>query len=250
LRPLIVVTTSRRERGPAGTNPVRERPARPEAWLLQDYLDCVVGNGGLPVALAPVEGVELELASWAADNADGVVISGGVADILPHHYGEQPRAAYPEVDDPRAIMELELARLCARRGIPTLGVCGGLQVMAVALGGTLYQDLAVDRPELPSHEQANAPSGPSHEVLLRPGLLRQAFGAERILVNSTHRQALRELGRLQVAGRSPDGVVEAAVLPGHPWYVGVQWHPEALDGALYPQLCAAAQSVFNRRSRP
>ena len=120
--------------------------------MLRGYLDAIVAGGGLPVALSPVEGLGEDLADWAADHADGVVISGGPVDLLPYHYGQQPRAAFDSVDEPRARLELALARLCMERGIPLLGVCGGLQVMAhrpraagkyayPPLGATIGKDL-------------------------------------------------------------------------------------------------------------
>ncbi len=246
--PVIVITTSRREAGPGSGNPQRQRPPRPELFLLRNYLEAVVAAGGLPVLLAPAQGLHRQLADWALDQADGVVVSGGPVDLLPHHYGQEPRVPFDSVDEPRALLELTLARGCMERGVPLLGICGGLQVMAVASGGTLVQDLYAEWPDHLEHQQLTAPSEPWHPVALEDGLVRDAHDAAQIAVNSTHRQAVAQPGGLRITGRAPDGVVEAAELPGHPWCVGVQWHPEALDGALYPQLCEAAR-VFRSRNR-
>ncbi len=239
-RPVIVVTTSQRAAGPGSGNPQRQRPPRPESFLLRSYLEAITAGGGLPVPIAPVDSLHDELASWVLEHADGVVISGGPVDLLPYHYGQQPRVPFDSVDEPRALLELALARGCMARGIPLLGICGGLQVMAVAAGGTLVQDLYAEWPEHLEHQQLTAPSQPWHPVRLDPGLVRDALGADEVQVNSTHRQAVHLPGNLRVSGWAPDGVVEAAELPGHPWCVGVQWHPEAIGGALYPELVAAA----------
>ncbi len=201
----------------------------------------MLAGGGLPIAVSPVDGLGPELALWAAENADGIVISGGPVDLLPGHYGEQPRTAFDSVDEPRARLELSLARLAMERGIPLLGICGGLQVMAVAASGSLWQDLYQDCPDALEHQQLTPPHEPWHAVALEPGLTRTALGSASVRVNSTHRQAVRDPGALRITGRAPDGVVEAAELEGHPFCVGVQWHPEAIGGALYPELCSAAR---------
>jgi putative glutamine amidotransferase len=241
VRPRIVVTTSRRVHGPAGVHPTRQRPPRPEVYLLRAYLDAVAAGGGLPLPVAPVEGLEEELADWVLAHADGVVVSGGSADLDPAHYGEAPRVPYPDLDPSRAALELRVARGCLERGLPILGVCGGMQALAVAAGGRLLQDIATDLSGALEHQQPTPPDRPWHEVAVTHGPLRDLLGARRE-VNSTHHQAVRDPGALRCVGWAPDGVVEAVDLPDHPWCVGVQWHPEALDGALYGPLCAAALS--------
>jgi len=247
-RPLIVVTSSQRAAGPGSGNPIRQRPPRPESFLLRNYLEAIAAGGGLPVALAAVGGLHDELAAWALEHADGVVISGGPVDLRPAHYGQEPRVPFDSIDEPRAQLELALARGCMDRDLPLLGICGGLQVMAVAAGGTLVQDLSVEWPGAAEHQQLTPPSEPWHAVQLEPGLVRNAYPTASIRVNSTHRQAIDQPGALSVVGRAPDGVIEAAELPGLRWCAGVQWHPEALGAELYPQLCAAADEV--RRARP
>jgi putative glutamine amidotransferase len=234
-RPVIAITCSSRALGPGSAHPQRQRPPRPEAFLLRNYLQAVEGAGGLPVLLAPVEGLGEQLTSWALEHVQGVVISGGPVDLLPHHYGQQPRVPFPSVDEPRAALELALARGCIARGLPLLGVCGGLQVMAVAAGGSLVQDLGIEWPGAMEHQQLTPPSQTWHPVRLEPGRLRDALGADEIEVNSTHRQAVDGAGSLRITARAPDGVVEAAELPDHPFCLGVQWHPEALDALTHPR---------------
>ena len=121
--------------------------------------------------------------------------------------------------------------------------------MAVAAGGTLWQDLHEDCPRAEEHQQLTPPSQTWHEVNLQEGATCAALGAVKVQVNSTHRQAVRDPGTLRITGRASDGVVEAAELPGHPFCVGVQWHPEAIGGGLYPELCRAALAyAATRRS--
>ncbi|MFH1469419.1 MAG: gamma-glutamyl-gamma-aminobutyrate hydrolase family protein [Pseudomonadota bacterium] len=239
MRPRIVVTTSRRALGPAGASPLRQRPARPEVWLLEAYLDAIARSGGLPLPLAPVDGLAAELADWALTEADGVVISGGPVDLHPRSYGQEPRVSNLDLDPERSELELRLACGCLARGLPALGVCGGMQVLAVAAGGSLIQDIEAELPGAGEHQQPTPPSQPWHPVLLEPGRVQAVYGS-RTEVNSTHHQAVAEPGALRITGRAPDGVVEAIEAPDHPWCVGVQWHPEALDAALYRALCRAA----------
>jgi putative glutamine amidotransferase len=111
-----------------------------------------------------------------------------------------------------------------RSGHPILGICGGLQALAVAAGGTLVQHIH----DAKGHEQDEDPALASHAVLLSPGIIRQSFGVDSIMVNSTHHQAIADPGALQVTGRAPDGVIEAAEHPDLRFAVGVQWHPELL----------------------
>ncbi len=240
MRPVIAVTTTRRVLGPAGTSARLQRPPRPETYLLSDYLRAITAAGGLPLPLAPVDGLHEALAGWAADRVQGVVISGGPIDIAPHWYGAQQRVPFPSVDEGRTELEAALVRHCLQRDIPLLGVCNGMQLLAALTGGDLYQDLEHELPGASEHQQPTPPSQTWHEVELEGGAVRSAYGRARIQVNSTHRQAVRDPGALRITGLAPDGVAEAIELPGHRFCVGVQWHPEALGGELYPQLVAAA----------
>jgi putative glutamine amidotransferase len=196
----------------------RQRPRRPQCVVLMCYVDAVAQAGGLPLVV-PAISVDAET---LLERADAVVLTGGAFDIHPSHYGEEVSARLDRVVPTRTELELDLARLCLERGIPLLGICGGMQAMAVAAGGTLVQDL----PRMPAHEQITDPANPWHEVRIDgPGLA--IFDAVE-QVNSTHHQAVRESGSLVVCGTSTEGVTEMVMLPGHPFALGVQWHPELL----------------------
>jgi putative glutamine amidotransferase len=220
--PTVLVTMDRH--GPAGSGVAR---------IGRAYPDAVLAAGGWPLLVPPGEpSIEALL-----NGADALVITGGAFDIHPHHYGQAVAARIDRVEEARTRLELALARAALLAHLPVLGVCGGMQALAVAAGGTLIQDL----PLRPTHEQPTAPSEPWHRVAAT-GPLALALGPE-LAVNSTHHQAVDEPGALfAVVGRSEDGVIEAIWHTGHPFAVGVQWHPELLhDTRLYEGLVAAAR---------
>ena len=193
----------------------------------------------------------------AIARVDGVVLTGGV-DVDPIRYGGNPEHSRNERDEYRAErddFEIALARRIRDRGIPTLGICRGLQIVNVAFGGTLIEDLADELGDASpiDHRQTNVAgiertdyaSGHDVEVTLGSALAR-LVGAQKFATNSIHHQAIRDVGDgLVVVGRTSDGVVEAvdAVL-AHPFFFAVQWHPEELDDAvsqaLFAGLIAAA----------
>lgn len=212
--------------------------------LKREYADAVAAAGGLPVLLPHAAGEAL-LAQVAG--LDGLVVTGGAFDVPPELYGEARRPGCGPLKPARTEAELRVLRAALSAGLPVLGVCGGMQLLAVAHGATLWQDLASEAGK-PGHEQPAPKDLPSHEVAVAPGtLLARLVGAGALRVNSTHHQAVREPGPLAVAARAPDGLVEAVELPGHRFALGVQWHPEAVlrheprHARIYQGLVAAAR---------
>ena len=160
---------------------------------------------------------------------DGLVLQGG-ADVSPSSYGESPLAPEWRGDRVRDLYEIDLFWECVIQGRPVLGVCRGAQLINVAIGGTLYQDIRTQRPEAIAHVDAEAYDSHEHEILIDPSSrLSQLYGGlARARVNSIHHQAVKDLGSsLVVEARSTDdGMIEAIRWGGNGYVVGLQWHPE------------------------
>jgi putative glutamine amidotransferase len=210
------------------------------------YVDAVLAAGGLPILLpyAP------EAAAAYLALLDGLVVTGGAFDVPPELYGESRRAECGPTKPDRTAFEKDRLEAVLAARLPVLGICGGMQLLNVVRGGTLYQDLASDA-GLGGHEQRPPKDVPSHEVAVSPGTqLAALVGAGPLPVNSTHHQAVKDVGAgVLVTARAPDGVVEALELPDLPFALGVQWHPEAVarhdarHGAIYRSLVQAARDV-------
>lgn len=191
--------------------------------------------GGLPVGLGYTGDAE-DLIS----RLDGLIVTGGAFDIDPALYGEVPHPLTTP-RPARTAAEQALLRAALRQRKPVLGICGGMQLLAVEADGTLIQHLPPER----LHEQPNPRHEPGHEVALLPDTrLARIVGTERMNVNSSHHQAVRNAGRATVSARAPDGIIEAIELDDVPFAIGVQWHPEFTldpgDRRLYAALVEAA----------
>lgn len=207
------------------------------------YVTAVVRAGGDPILLPHVapDRAEAYLAIL-----DGLVIAGGDFDIPPSYYGEAPRPGLGKLLEERSDFERGLTTLALERDLPILGVCGGMQLLNVVLGGTLHQDLA-ERPGTNVHVQPHDKRQPAHDVRVATGsLLGKLTGASSIAVNSTHHQVINAVGKtLAASGVADDGVVEAIESTKHRYALGVQWHPEVLaaaeHAAIYKGLVDAAR---------
>mgnify|MGYP001627190266 CR=1 FL=1 len=199
---------------------------RARFWgVLEPYLEALAAQGLAYVLLPPQPPEALER---ILPHLDGLLLPGG-GDLDPLLYGEEPHPRLGEVSPERDGHELFLARYAASQGLPTLGVCRGLQVMNVALGGSLYQDLEAQGPNRVQHFQKSPPPALAHTVRqVGPSPLNTLF-PETFRVNSYHHQGIKALGQgLKPLAAAPDGLVEAVALEGHPFFLGVQWHPELL----------------------
>lgn len=227
--PIVAVSIDQRDLGPLPSAPPgRTRPARPEVHLKRAVVEALRAAGLEPVLLPPHAGDPAALVAWALRACDGVVVTGGAFDIHPSHYGAEVRQRLDRVDAGRTGLELALCKAYLAEGVPLLGLCGGLQALAVAAGGTLVQDIRTTDPSALQHEQDADPAIATHPVHLTAGHLLRATGARTLHVNSTHHQAVLDPGALRITGHAPDGVAEVAEHPGHPFALGVQWHPELL----------------------
>ncbi|HUA76063.1 MAG TPA: gamma-glutamyl-gamma-aminobutyrate hydrolase family protein [Acetobacteraceae bacterium] len=189
----------------------------------QNYTAAIAGAGGLPVALPH----HADLAADYLDRIAGLVITGGAFDVDPALYGASGRHASVRLKEARTETELALLRGALARGMPVLGICGGAQLLAVALGGRLIQHIPDEVPKALAHQQTDTRHKAAHEVALAPGtLLARIAGAARMAVNTSHHQAIAEPGAAVVNARAPDGVIEGIEDVRQKFCLGVQWHPE------------------------
>lgn len=196
-----------------------------DCTLAQAYYMSVVEAGGTPVVI-PSYDDEKALVSLL-DTLDGIVLSGG-ADIDPDYLGEEPLDCV-SINPRRDAQELMLVRLAVDRQIPVLGICRGIQVLAAALGGKLYQDIKSQHDkDCIEHSQTIARGLPSHDVrLVKDSLLYGLFGKEVLAVNSFHHQAVKEVPQgFRVTAMAPDGIIEGMESTAFRPILGVQWHPE------------------------
>jgi putative glutamine amidotransferase len=205
----------------------------PPSWVMsQRYVTALTRAGAIPW-LVPL--IDEETLRSVYERLDGVFLPGG-ADIDPVSYGSDPHSLCDRTDPERDRVEISLARWALDEGKPVLGVCRGMQLINVAAGGTLYQDLAEQRPGSIKHDyfpfsgQSFSRDHLAHEVTLSGGTrLATIFGEGSLRVNSMHHQGVRELGAGLVAtATAPDGLVEALEGVNGRYLVAVQWHPEAL----------------------
>jgi putative glutamine amidotransferase len=207
----------------------------PASWVMnQRYYYAATDAGAVPW-MVPLLAEDLETVRLIYERLDGVMLAGGV-DMDPTTFGERPHPALGNVDPARDTVELALARWAIEDGKPLLGLCRGLQVINVALGGTLHQDLAAELPGAIKHDYFPTSGFErdylAHQVALTEGTrLARTFGARTVPVNSMHHQGIKRLGdELVASAHAPDGLIEGIELPGDAdFVVGVQWHPETLD---------------------
>lgn len=200
-----------------------------------DYVQAVVRAGGIPLLLPPVDSEEVIRAQ--VRSVDGIILSGG-SDVDPQLYGEEPEKDLGTVDYYRDAHEMAVVRAATRMKKPMMGICRGVQVINVAYGGTLYQDLGQFEGGRIKHFQSSARrDSVTHSVRIQSGsALADIIGAETVAVNSFHHQALKEVAPgFAVTAYSQDGVIEAVESQGDHFVLGIQWHPELL-AAKHPAM--------------
>lgn len=235
-RPVIGVTADAEDAGGYSKLP----------WyaLRQNYAGAIVRAGGLPLVLPH----ETALAEAYLDAIDGLVVTGGAFDVDPAMFGANARHDSVTLKPGRTDFELAMTRGALDRDMPVLGICGGQQLLHVALGGALYQHVPDEAPSDIAHEQPNPRTEPGHDVIVTPdSLLGRIAGRDRIPVNSAHHQAAKDCPvGVVVSGRAPDGLIEAIEAPAYRFCLGVQWHPEyAISPADDAILAAFVDAAVN-----
>ncbi|MEZ4593148.1 MAG: gamma-glutamyl-gamma-aminobutyrate hydrolase family protein [Chloroflexota bacterium] len=197
--------------------------------LMPAYLEAIVAAGGMPVMI-PL-GLGEEDLQAIVQQMDGILLPGG-GDIDPAVYQGQGHAKVYGVDTDRDRVEFVVARTAVAQQKPLLAICRGVQVLNVALGGSLWEDVELLMPDAIHHEHLNSHprSYLAHSVTIEPdSLLAQQLGGTEMAVNSLHHQGIRRLAdSLRATAVAPDGLIEGVEVMGHPYAVGVQWHPENL----------------------
>ncbi len=222
-RPLIGIT---------GYTDQSARPNGPCLFAVaQPYVLAVKQEGGAAVIIPPH--VDLPALRVIFDHLDGLLLSGG-GDVHPACYGEEAGRLLWRVDEQRDRTELTLARWALAEELPVLAICRGHQVLNVAAGGTLVQDISTFFPDALTHTivAGHPKSTIAHTVEVLPGSrLATLIGDGSIGVNSAHHQAVKDIGEaFVVTARAPDGIVEGLEFPAHPFCLSVQWHPEVMVG--------------------
>jgi putative glutamine amidotransferase len=235
-RPIIGVTLDSEQPGGYSKYP----------WyaLRQNYADAIVAAGGLPMALPH----DAALAADYLDRIDALVVTGGAFDVDPALYGDGERHATVTLKQGRTAAEMALTQGALARDLPVLGICGGEQLLAVALGGTLMQHIPDSVADALEHEQPNPRHEPGHPVAVVAGtLLNRIVGALEMRVNSAHHQAVRAPGpHAVVNATAPDQVIEGLEDTRYRFCLGVQWHPEFFidpgDRRIFDAFIAACRA--------
>lgn len=235
--PLIGITTGYEQQGES------------VVVLAERYVRAVEQAGGVPVTLAPLQ--DERLVQGYAEVLDGLIVSGG-KDIPPALYGEERLPETDPLPEDRPLFEFVLVRLFRERDKPVLGICYGCQLLNVAFGGTLVQDIPRQVGGMVKHRRDSAEEPhPRHLVTVREGsLLHTILGSRQVEVVSSHHQAVKAVaGGFEVTATAPDGVVEAIEREDARFLLGVQWHPEIDPDAEATRRLMAAFVQAARESR-
>lgn len=212
--------------------------AQDSAYLGYSYVAKVAAAGGIPLLIPPIDGADEDWARGVLESVDGLLLSGG-DDVAAARYGRDPHPAAQAPNPQRDECELLLAQVSGRLDLPVLGICRGIQVMAVAAGGTLIQHLP-DEYDAIDHPSGGEVFG-SHPVRIEAGSMLHGMLGSRVEVPTYHHQAVESAPGYDVVARADDGVIEAMVDPAARWRIGVQWHPEeAADLQIFEAFIAAA----------
>ena len=200
----------------------------PTYFLRARYVRAIEDLGGIPIVLPLV--ADLDARRRLVTHIDGLLLTGSGPDLAPELYGERQRYRFRVMSQRRATFELEMAQLARAADLPLLGICGGMQALNVAFGGSLYQDIDSQRPEPLQHRQTVPATQLTHAVKIAPkSLLHRIVQTKTLRVNSSHHQSVRDVASaLTATAVAPDGVIEAIESPSQRFLLGIQWHPEFL----------------------
>jgi putative glutamine amidotransferase len=202
--------------------------------LTAAYVTALENAGLIPLIVPPLSNTHA--AAAVLDSVAGLVLTGG-EDVDPARYGEKRHEKVRNVNAARDATEAALIEEAQARGTPVLAICRGIQILNVALGGTLVQDIPSQCETDIDHDEDTPRDSRSHEVSIEPGsLIAKAIGTDHARVNSFHHQSVKRVAEgMRVTARSPDGVIEGIESTDEDWWVmGVQWHPEEMTESAEP----------------
>ncbi|HMI47500.1 MAG TPA: gamma-glutamyl-gamma-aminobutyrate hydrolase family protein [Gemmatimonadaceae bacterium] len=202
--------------------------------LTAAYVSALESAGLIPLIVPPLSGADA--ASAVLDSVAGLVLTGG-EDVDPARYGEERHEKVLSVSAARDTTETALIKEAQERGMPVLAICRGIQILNVALGGSLVQDIASQCETNIEHDESSARNSRTHEVSVEPGsLIAKAMGTEHLTVNSFHHQSVKRVADgMRATAWSPDGVIEGLESTDDDWWVmAVQWHPEEMTESAEP----------------
>ena len=231
-KPIIGVTLDNEESGSYSKFP----------WyaIRINYINSIVSSNGIPLMLPS----KPELADYYFNLIDGVLITGGDFDIDPKLYGEKKSKNVVRVDKPRTDFEIKIARLALKKNKPILGICGGQQLLNVALNGSLIQHITKTNIK---HEQVQPRNKATHKVQVNlKSKLYKIVKKKEFRVNSAHHQAIKKIGKkLDINAIAEDGIIEGIESKNHKFFIGIQWHPEFLitncDKRIFKAFIKACQ---------
>jgi putative glutamine amidotransferase len=208
-----------------------------KVFLTNYYLRCIQRAKGIPWL---IPSIEKNIGEYLA-NLDGIVLSGGV-DVDPLYFNQEPLVGMGEITPGRDNFEIKLVKAAVTLNIPILAICRGVQVLNIALGGKIYQDINSQLPNVNKHMQDAPKWYPTHSIKVKQDtILAKILKKEVDRVNSFHHQAVSNLADgIVAAAFSPDGIVEAITMPNKKFVLGVQWHPECMAERYVEQ-----QNIFN-----
>jgi putative glutamine amidotransferase len=222
----------------------------PTYFLRARYVRAIEEVGGIPLILPLV--ADRAARMRLLRDIDGLLLTGSGPDLPPALYGERQRYTFRVMSERRSTFELDMVRLARKADLPLLGICGGMQTMNVACGGSLFQDISSQFANSLQHRQPTPATALSHTVTITPGsLLRRVMRTVTLRVNSSHHQSVKAVASSLVASAvSPDGIIEAIESPTHRFFLGIQWHPEFLFDRyrLHRRLFEAFLRAASRRT--
>ncbi|HEY7533512.1 MAG TPA: gamma-glutamyl-gamma-aminobutyrate hydrolase family protein [Nitrospiraceae bacterium] len=221
----------------------------PTYFLRGRYVRAIEELGGIPLILPLIADRAAKIRLLR--DVNGLLLTGSGPDLPPALYGESQRYPFRIMSGRRSSFELDMIRLAQKSDVPVLGICGGMQAMNVACGGSLFQDISTQLPQSIQHRQSAPAVKLTHAIKIAPGsLLRRVMRTMTLRVNSSHHQSVKTVAPSLVASAvAPDGIVEAIESPDHGFFLGIQWHPEFLFDRhpLHRRLFEAFLRAASRR---